>query len=312
MTEIAVGQDGAQVARYISQRIGGASLGVAAILAAVTDTGVEQTISTGFNPLDRPRRITATAGGTSGDIKAIQVTVVGEDVDGNTISDALPAFTVNTPGTVIGTKVFNKVTSVTIPAHDGVAATTSLGADGLPNAGATGAILAAVTDNGAAQVFDNDPDSAGESLVNQPDVARVLTATAGGTSGDIAAVSVVVAGEDINGAPISETLPAFTVNTPGTVTGVKAFRKVTSVTIPAHDGVAATTAVGTGDALGLGHALPRNTVKASYLNNVLEEDSAGSVGPTVVVDVDEVEKNVATLESALNQTPVEIEYVLTD
>lgn len=99
-----------------------------AIHAAVTDNGSPQTISSAItNPLGGARRITATAGGTSGDIKAISVTVNGTDANGAAQSEVLPAFTVDTPGTVTGSLYFETVTSFTTPAHDGTGATTALG-----------------------------------------------------------------------------------------------------------------------------------------------------------------------------------------
>lgn len=98
------------------------------IHAAVTDNGSPQTITTAItNPVGGARRITATAGGTSGDIKAISVTVVGTDANGAAQTEVLPVFTVDTPGTVTGTLYFETVTSFTIPAHDGTGATTAIG-----------------------------------------------------------------------------------------------------------------------------------------------------------------------------------------
>src|SRR5262249_33429466 len=131
-------------ANTFAQVIGATGLASDAILGAVQDTGSSQTISlatasaggTAIQALDRPRRMTATvAAGTANDIKNIQVTVAGTDILGNSISEALPAFTDNTAGTVVGLKVFATVTSITIPAHDGTSATTSVGAAALPSLG---------------------------------------------------------------------------------------------------------------------------------------------------------------------------------
>lgn len=108
------------------------ALAVDAVHAAVTDTGVPQTITAGITSPDRPRRITATAGGTATDIKAITVTIVGTDEAGAVLTEVLPAFTVNTAGTVTGVLKFRTVTSFTLPAHDGTGATTSIGAADLP------------------------------------------------------------------------------------------------------------------------------------------------------------------------------------
>jgi hypothetical protein len=165
-----------------------------------------------------------------------------------------------------------------------------------PEAADDDQVLAAYTDDGAEAVFV-DADLA------DPDVPRNITATAGGTAADIKAIQVIVTGLNVWGQTITETLPAFTVNTAGTVTGSKAFYRVTGVTIPAHDGTGATTAIGVGEKLGLPTTLTRNTVVAAYLGGAKE-----GTAPTVAVDSDEVEKNTVDLNSALNGTDVIVDY----
>lgn len=109
-----------------------------AIHAAVTDNGSPVTVTTAIvQPLGGLRKISATAGGTAGDIKAISVTVNGLDEDGAAQSEVLPVFTVNTAGTVNGALYFSRVDSFTIPAHDGTGATTSLGVVAETGMGAT-------------------------------------------------------------------------------------------------------------------------------------------------------------------------------
>src|SRR5690606_2613321 len=161
----------------------------------------------------------------------------------------------------------------------------------------TDGVLAAVQDDGSQQVITTG-------LTNPP-YPRNITATAGGTTGDIKAISVIVEGTNINDEPITETLPAFTADTTGTVQGSLAFKTVTKVTIPAHDGTGATTEIGWGDKLGLPFALQHgNTVLHATLNGVRE-----ATAPTVAADNDEIEKNTVDLNSALNGTPVSI-YVM--
>lgn len=149
--------------------------------------------------------------------------------------------------------------------------------------------------------------SAGATVIDtgltQPDAARNIVLTAGGTAGDIKAVQCVVAGTDVNGKPITETMPAFTVDTAGSVTGSKAFKTVTSVTVPAMDGNGATVAIGTGSKLGIPDALARNTVLRAFRNDVLE-----GTAPTVVTSAAEVASNTVVLNSALNGTPVRVDY----
>jgi len=84
-------------------------------------------ITTGILPLSVPRNITATSGGTSGDIKAVQVTITGTNFNDEVITEVLPVFTVNTATTVVGSLAFKTVTSISIPAHDGLGATTEIG-----------------------------------------------------------------------------------------------------------------------------------------------------------------------------------------
>lgn len=163
-------------------------------------------------------------------------------------------------------------------------------------AAAIAGVLAAVTDTGVQQVI-----TAG--LTNPP-YPRSITATAGGTAVDIGAIQVIVEGTNIAGETITETLPVFTANTPGTEEGSKAFKTVTKVTIPAHDGLGATTSIGFGDKLGLPDELAHNTVQQAFLNNVLE-----GTAPTVNVDTANVENNTVDLNSALDGTAVDVYYI---
>lgn len=166
---------------------------------------------------------------------------------------------------------------------------------GSPALGATTAVHAAVTDNGAPQTITTG--------LTNPAVPRNITATAGGTGTDIKAIQVVVNGTNIQGETITETLPAFTVDTAGTVVGSKAFATVTSVVIPAHDGTGATTAIGTGAKLGLPERLSRDTVEAAYFNGVIE-----ATRPTVAFSSSALESNTVQLNSALNGSAVVIDY----
>lgn len=165
---------------------------------------------------------------------------------------------------------------------------------GSPALGTTTAVHAAVTDTGAPVTVTTG--------ITQPDVPRNLTATAGGTAADIKAIQVTVTGTDAEGNVISEALPAFTVDTAGTVVGSKAFATVTSIAIPAHDGTGATTAVGRGAKLGLGVRLSRNTVGNVYLAGVKEAPSAVAVSATAL------ESNTVTMTSALNGGAVVVDY----
>jgi hypothetical protein len=159
------------------------------------------------------------------------------------------------------------------------------------------AVLAAVTDDGTTQEITTG--------ITSPAYARVISATAGGTAADIKAIQVIIEGTDMDNKTITETLPAFTVDTAGTVTGTKAFRTVTKVTIPAHDGTGATTAIGFGAALGIPYKLAHNTVLLAYRDNTRE----GTL-PTVTTSATVLDANKFTLNSALNGTKVDVYLVV--
>lgn len=163
--------------------------------------------------------------------------------------------------------------------------------------GAVAAVHAAVTDNGSARTVTTS--------ITNPACARNITATTGGTTADIKAVQVTITGTDINGLVITETLPIFTVNTATTVVGDKAFKTVTSIAIPAHDGTGATTSIGTGAKLGLDHMLPHNTVSMAFLANVKE-----GTAPTVATSTTAVCSNTISLNSALDGTIVDAYYTV--
>lgn len=158
----------------------------------------------------------------------------------------------------------------------------------------TTAVHAAVTDDGSPHTITTG--------ITNPPYPRNITATAGGTAADVKAIQVIVHGTNYLDEVIAETLPAFTVNTTGTVVGAFAFKTVTSWELPAHDGTGATTALGFGDILGLPYYLPDgNTVVEATLAGVKE-----STAPTVVADSDELHKCTCDLNSALNGTAVTI------
>jgi hypothetical protein len=175
-------------------------------------------------------------------------------------------------------------------AHFQVSATNATVAD-------TDGIHTAVTDNGAQQVITTN--------ITNPSVPRNITATAGGTAGDVKAIQVIIAGTNYADEAITETLPAFTVNTTGTVTGSKAFKTVTSITIPAHDGTGATTEIGFGEKLGLPYKLTHNTVLFASLGNTRE-----GTAPTVATSSTAIESNTVDLNSSLNSSVVDVYLVV--
>jgi hypothetical protein len=186
-----------------------------------------------------------------------------------------------------------------MPTIEGARSRVRTYAAGSPAVGATNAVhaAAAVLAAGGPQVITTE--------ITNPAVCRNVTATTAGTAADVAAVQVTVTGTNIHGQTISETLPAFTLNTATTVVGNKAFATVTSYSVPAMDGTGATVAIGTGAKLGLPEKLSTNSVVAAHLATVKE-----GTAPTVAFSSTAVESNTVTLNSALNGTAVVIDYYL--
>ena len=165
-------------------------------------------------------------------------------------------------------------------------------------ASSTTGIHAAVTDTGEEVTITED--------ITNPSCARNITATAGGTAADIGAIQVTITGTNVLDEEITEDLPAFTVDTAGTVQGNKAFKTVTSITIPAHDGTGATTAIGVTNKLGLPYKLSNNTVLKTYINNTLE-----STDTTVAVSSTNIENNTILCNTALSGKAVDC-YLIVD
>lgn len=269
---------------------------IAAIMAALASNGSYRKLynKAAFWTSPTAKKITATITGVAGDVAANSVTVIGTDAADAPLTEALPAFTLDTLGSVTSLGSFKTVTEVRMPAHAGVGVQISIGVLG----SAADEVLPAWTDKGVQTIHKCD------ATINNPVVPRNMTATAGGTATDIKAIQPKVFGTNDNDDAINETLPVFTVDTAGTVVGTKAFKTVDSIEIPPHDGNAATTSIGTGALLGIGEKLTRNTVLSAYLNNVKE-----GVAPTVAVDAALLEKNTVSLNSALNGTNVSVYYM---
>jgi len=165
--------------------------------------------------------------------------------------------------------------------------------------GAIAKILAAGTDDGTEQTSTT--------MTAQPVQARNITATSAGTAGDIGAVQVIVNGTNVAGEVITETLPIFTADSGTTVVGSKAFATVTSVVLPAHDALGATTSIGDGAKLGLAHQLVTNTVIPGMTTHTSTREGTE---PTVAVSATVVESNTITPNTALDGSEVEAFYLV--
>lgn len=129
----------------------------------------------------------------------------------------------------------------------------------------------------------------------QPDVPRNIVITTGGTTADCKAANVTVSGTNFYGAAISETF-AISDNQAGATTGAKAFKTVSSVSIPAQDGAGCTYSVGVGSKLGL-------KVCMSAADHFFHAGLGGVkevTAPTVVVAASAVESNTVALSGTLD------------
>ncbi len=136
------------------------------------------------------------------------------------------------------------------------------------------------------------------SFSNQPDLPRNIEITPGGTTGDIEACSIVVAGTDISGASISEVF-AFSANQTGKIVGADAFKTVTSVTFPAScesGGFAATWSVGIGEKIGIKRCMDN----AGDILFSLKDGAKEGTAPSIASSVNRLSSNTADFNGAMD------------
>jgi len=133
-------------------------------------------------------------------------------------------------------------------------------------------------------------------LQTVPDYPRNVTVTPGGTTADVAGGNILVNGTDIYDQVIQDSI-AILANASTIVTGVKAFKTITSVVFPIQDGAGATYTIGTGPALGLGRMFTKPCVLQSKAASTIE-----GTAPTLVADPNEISKNTISYNTALNST----------
>jgi hypothetical protein len=162
---------------------------------------------------------------------------------------------------------------------------------GSPALGVDNAVLADTA------MDETDPTVVTEGITN-PAVPRNLTVK--GNDGNVAG-DVVIAGTNIGGDVITETIA---LNGSSVVVGNKAFKTVTSITLPPYDTAnTERVRVGTGAKLGLPVKLSRNSVLRAFHNGVLE-----GTAPTVAFSASALESNTVTLNTALNASAVIVDY----
>jgi hypothetical protein len=160
---------------------------------------------------------------------------------------------------------------------------------------------AVATSNTAVHAAINLADGATTKVttaITNPKVPRALIVkgNAAGVAGD-----VVIKGTNYLDEAIEETIVAADA---GAVSGTKAFKTVTEITVPARTAPGDTISIGFCDKLGLPYLLAHNTVIASYHDNALEGTPA-----TVAVSATAIESNTVDLNTALNGKQVDI-YVI--
>lgn len=159
------------------------------------------------------------------------------------------------------------------------ASTTHLSA----NAGNTSAAAATVT-----------------SFLGQPDVARNITITPGGSTGDVAACDIVVTGTDYLDNAITETF-VIDANQATIETGSKAFKTVTSVAFEAgceDSPYQATWYVGDGEKIGVKRCMD----KAGYVLFSTLAGAKEATGPTMAADASVVSLNTADFVGSMNSS----------
>jgi hypothetical protein len=135
-------------------------------------------------------------------------------------------------------------------------------------------------------------------FVAQPDVTRAVQFTIGGTAADIGTCTATVNGTDFHGQVISEDF-SVTANTAETLQGSKAFKTITSISLPAaceDSPYGATWSVGYSEKLGLKRCLAQaGHVVFSTVAGAYEATRA-----TVANDAANIEGNTADFNGTMD------------
>ena len=163
-------------------------------------------------------------------------------------------------------------------------------------AGSAAGVHAAVTSTGSPLVVTT--------VITNPPCARNITATAGGTAGDIKPIQVTIKGTNKNGDAITEVLPVFTENTAGSVVGAKAFCTITEIDIPTHDGNGATTSIGFGELIGLPYKLDKKRVLVTLNDGVVD------TAPALTIDSTYLELNTVDFNGSLDGSVMDMSIIV--
>lgn len=141
----------------------------------------------------------------------------------------------------------------------------------------------------------------------QPDFARQITVTPGGTTADVPAGDVTITGTNIRDEVITDTI-TFAANASSAGATTKAFKTVTSVVFPVQDGAAATYDIGVNDALGLDRTMSEAAVIDAYAAGVRETTAA-----TVTFSATDVSANTVNFNTALDaSTDFSVIFIATE
>lgn len=137
-------------------------------------------------------------------------------------------------------------------------------------------------------------------MLAQPDSPRNVVVTPGGTTADVAACVVVVAGTDIFNKAISENF-SFLENASTATTGAKAFKTVTSVTFPANcedSTYGATWDVGYGEKIGMKRCMDY----AGHVVFTTIDGAKETTAPTMAASASAVSGNTVDFHGTMNGT----------
>ena len=132
----------------------------------------------------------------------------------------------------------------------------------------------------------------------QPDVARNIVITPGGTTADVASCTIVVNGTNIFGRAISENF-VFANDASAATTGSKAFKTLTSVVFPLNcedGGFAATWSIGVGEKIGLKNCMAN---AGDWFHSMVAGVKEGTAA-TIVNSASAVESNTADFNGTMN------------
>lgn len=221
---------------------------------------------------------------------------------GTNFSDEVITDTIATNGNAVveGTKAFKSVTSVALPARTHVPA---LQSETVAVTTGTDKIATLVVRVTAANMPNSAKDVNVPVVLADDTVAEVATKVRAALTADADVGGFfTVSGADAN---IILTAKSYAVDD-NTMAIALQSADTSTVTFGASGNTTAGSpqdivSIGWNDKLGLPYKLTHNTVLKTYINNVLE-----ATEPTVVTDIDEIEKNTIDLNTALNGSVIDV------